>query len=138
MKLQKANFGRQNSDLQILTLSTAVYVCTITSPSRQFLDRLSLLKGNFIWAGKSAKIKHSTLIGSSAEGGYRNVDIESKFKSLKIICIKRLLDESFHPWNIIPSKLFSFTGMSSVFCQNSNSLNIALSGFLVFRNFIRN
>ena len=24
----------------------------------------------------------------------------------------------FHPWKIIPNKLFSFTGTSSVFCQN--------------------
>ena len=60
-----------------LALSKAVYVCTMTSPSPQFLDQLNLLKRNFIWVGKSAKMKHSTLIGSYAEGGYKDVDIES-------------------------------------------------------------
>ena len=120
-----------------LALSKAVYVCTMTSPSRQFLDELNLLKRNFIWAGKSTKIKHSILIGSYADGGYKEVDIESKFKSLKIIWIKRLSDENFHPWEIIPNKLFSFTGTSSVFCQNFTPLDIALSGFLVFQDFIR-
>ena len=46
-----------------LALSKAVYVCTMTSPSRQFLDQLNLLKRDFILAGKSSKIKHSTLTG---------------------------------------------------------------------------
>ena len=101
-----------------LALSNAVYVCTMTSPLRQFLDQLNLLKRNFIRAGKSAKIKHSTLIGSYAEGRYKDVDTESKFKSLKIIWIKRLSDDNFHLWKIIPNKLFSFTGMPSVSCQN--------------------
>ena len=80
-----------------LALSKALYVCTMTSPSRQFLDQLNLLKRSFIWVGKSAKIKHSTLMGSSAYGGYKDADIESKLKSLKIIWIKRLLDDNFHP-----------------------------------------
>ena len=77
-----------------LALSKAVYVCTMTSPSRQFLDQINLLKRDFIWAGKSSKVKHSILIGSYAEGGYKNVDIEFKLKSLKIIWIKRLLDDN--------------------------------------------
>ena len=68
------------------------------------------------------------------------MDIESEFKSLKIIWIKRLLDDNFHPCKIIPNKLCSFTGMSCPQCsvKISNPLLIALSGFLVFRNFIRN
>ena len=39
-----------------LALSKAVYVCTMTSPSQKFLNQSNLLKRNFIWAGKSAKI----------------------------------------------------------------------------------
>ena len=54
----------------------------MTSPSQQFLDQLNLLKRSFIWAGKSTKVKHSTLIGSFAEGSYKKVDIESKFNPL--------------------------------------------------------
>ena len=105
-----------------LALSKAVYIGTMTSPSRQFLDQLNLLKRDFIWDGKSTKIKHSTLIGCYAEGGYKDVDIESKFKSLKIIWIKKLLDDNFHPWKIIPNKLFSFTGMFSVFLSKFRTL----------------
>ena len=118
-----------------LALLKTVYVCTMISPSRQFLDQLNLLKRNFIWAGKSAKIRHSTLIVSCAEGGYKDVDIESKLKSLKIIWIKRLLDDNFHPWKIIPNKLFSFTGTSSVFCQNFKQSRYCAEQFSSFPKF---
>ena len=116
-------------------LSKAVYVFTTTSPSRQFSDQLNLLKRDSILAEKSAKIKHSTLIGSYAEGGYKDVDIGSKFKSLKIIWFKRLLDDNFHPWKIIPNKLFSFTGMSSVFCQNFKPSRYCAKRFSCFPKF---
>ena len=39
----------------------------MTSPSRKLLDQLNLLRRDFIWVGKSAKIKHSTLNGSYAK-----------------------------------------------------------------------
>ena len=118
-----------------LALSKTVYVCTTTSPPRQFLDQLNLLKRNFIWAGKSNKIKHSTLIGSYTEGEYKDVDIESKFKSLKIIWIKRVLDDNFHPWKIIPSKLLSSTSMSSAFCQNFKPSRYCAERFSRFPKF---
>ena len=93
-----------------LALLKAVYVCTIISPSRQFLDQLGLMKRNFIWAGKLAKIKNSTLIGSYAEGGYKNVDINCSILQARLQC----------------------------FVKISNPLDIALSVFLVFRNITRN
>ena len=116
-------------------LSRAVYVCAVSSPSRQFLDQLSLLKRNFIWAGKSAKIKHSTLIGSYAEGGYKDVDIESKFMSLKIIWMKRLLDDKFHPWKIIPNKLFSLQARLQCFVKISKPSRYCAERFSRFPKF---
>ena len=118
-----------------LALPKAVYVCTMTSPSQQFLDQLNLLKKNFIWAGKSAKMKHSTLIGGYGEGGYKDVDIEPKFKSLKIIWIKRLLADNFHRWKVTPNKLFSFTSMSLVFCQNFKPSRYCAERFSRFPKF---
>ena len=63
------------------------------------------------------------------------MDIESKFKSLKITWIKRLLDDNFHPWKIIPNKLFSFTGTSSVFCQNFKPSRCCAERFSRFLEF---
>ena len=51
----------------------------------QFLDNLQVLHKEFTWDGKRPKVKHSTLIGNYEEGGFKVVDLPSKFKSLKII-----------------------------------------------------
>ena len=40
--------------------------------------------------------KHETLIVDYSEEGYKSVDIESKLISLKLIWIKRVLDDNFH------------------------------------------
>ena len=40
------------------------------------------------------------------------MDIQPKLMSVKIICIKRLSDDNFHSWKIIPNKLFSFCVLS--------------------------
>ena len=53
----------------------------------------------------TAKIKHSILIAEYSEGGYKNVDIKSKLMSLKLIWIKRLLDDNFHTWKHL-AKIF--------------------------------
>ena len=63
-------------------------------------------------------LKHSTLIGSYEEGGYKDVDIATQFGALKMIWLTRLLDINYHPWKIIPSKLFSPLGGVTFFHSN--------------------
>ena len=87
-------------------------------PSTQTLDQSNLIQKDFIWRGHRPKIKHSTLIGDYANGGYKDVDIESKFESLKIIWIRRLLDSSFHSWKATPQCLLSEIGIQSIFHSN--------------------
>ena len=71
------------------------------------------------------------MIGSYAEGGYKDVDIKSKLRSLKIIWIKRLLYDNFHPWKIIPNK------MSSALCQNFEPPRYCAERFSHFPKFYR-
>ena len=71
----------------------------------------SYLKQNLSWNGRRPKIKHSTLIGLYAEGGYKD-------ESLKIIRIRRLLDNNFHAWKSIPNALFLDLGVNAVFYDN--------------------
>ena len=79
-----------------MALSKTVYTSTMVSPPKHSIDLLNSIKQNFIWNGRCPKIKHSTLIGGYAEGGYKDVDIQSQLESLKIIWIRRLLDNNFH------------------------------------------
>ena len=44
-------------------------------------------------------MKHSMLIGNYEKGVFKYVDLPSKFKSLKIIWIRKFFDDNnFHPW----------------------------------------
>ena len=67
-----------------MALSKTVYTITMVSPPKQFIDLLSSIKQNFIWNGGCPKIKHCTLVRGYAEGGYKDVDIQSQLESLKI------------------------------------------------------
>ena len=59
------------------------------------------IQKNFIWKGIKPKIKHSTLIGDHVDGRLKDIDIEMKFKALKIFWIKRLADNSSNPWKAL-------------------------------------
>ena len=88
--------------------SKTVYTSIMVSPPKQFIDLLSSIKQNFIWNGRCPKIKHSALVGGYAEGGYKDVDIQSQLESLKIIWIRRLLDDNFHIMLGSQSQMCSF------------------------------
>ena len=94
------------------------------------IDLLDNLQNEFIWSGKKAKIKHSTLIGDFNQGGLKKVDIVTKIQSLQLSWIKRLLDDNFHPWKVIPTVLLAnaFPNSPCIFFPNfafktNNSIN---------------
>ena len=60
----------------------------------------------FIWKGKNPKIQNSTLCNDYEYGGLKNVDILSKVVSLQCSWIKKLFDNNFHQWKLIPLDLF--------------------------------
>ena len=90
----------------------------MTNFTKDFIKQLEDLRKNFIWNGKRPKIKHSTLIADYVDGGYKDVDIETKLSSLRIIWIRRFLDNSFHAWKAIPYSLLSDIGVTSIFHFN--------------------
>ena len=79
--------------------SKPVYIATIKNTPPFVIEELQALHQDFIWGGRHPKIKHSTLIGSYEKGGFKDIDLNSKFKSVKGIWIQKLQDETnFHPW----------------------------------------
>ena len=97
----------------------------------QFISILNEIQHRFIWNKKIPKIKHSTLIGSYEEGGYKDVDIATQFNALKMIWLRRLLDNNYHPWKLIPTKHFSPLGGVTLFHSN---LKLADSSLRVVKN----
>ena len=80
-----------------LAISKAVYISTMKNCPSQFISILNEIQQRFIWNKKRPKIKHSTLIGSYEEGGYKNVNIATQFNALKMIWLRRLPDNNYHP-----------------------------------------
>ena len=57
---------------------------------------------SFFWNNSSPKIKHETLCNNCKAGGLKNVDIPNKIIALQCSWIRRLYDNSFHEWKLIP------------------------------------
>ena len=93
-----------------LDISKAVYISMMKNTPSQFISILNEIQQRFIWNKKRPKIKHSTLIGSYEEVSYKDLDIATQFYALKMIWLRRLLDNNYHPWKLIPTKFFSPLG----------------------------
>ena len=93
-------------------------------PSKQLIEQLNIIHKNFTWNNKRPKIKHSTLIASYSEDGYNDIDINTKLSSIKVSWVTRLMDDNFHPWKIIPCKIFSVFGGTNIIFHTNTHLSL--------------
>ena len=63
---------------------------------------MNLKKYRWIFCGKTPKINHETLCNDYKAGGLKNVDIPNKIIALQCSWIRRLYNNSFHEWKLIP------------------------------------
>ena len=87
----------------------------------------------FIWQEKKAKVKHSALCNGYEMGGIKNVELRNKIASMQSTWVKRLFEDDFHDWKIIP--LFFMgkqLGKNFKFHNNIDISNDTLSKFLSF------
>ena len=70
-----------------LGISKMQYLAQMAHVPRHIIEQLKCLHKKFLWNNRLPKIKHSTLIGEYYEGGLKNIDIEAKFKALKLTWI---------------------------------------------------
>ena len=80
---------------------------------KSITEKLDKLQKSFIWKSKKPEIKHTSLIRDYSEGGLKNVDIKSKIVALQLTWIRRLHDENFHPWKLIPLNVLKPLGGSA-------------------------
>ena len=85
-----------------LAISKIVHLPVIITVSHAIINQLNNIQKNFTWNGKNAKIKHSALLNSYEDGGLKDFDVFTKIISLRCSWIKRLYDENFNDWKIIP------------------------------------
>ena len=81
---------------KVFIASKPVYTAIMKTVSQEFSEALANLQKDFIWVERKQKIKHATPIADYKDGGLKDVDIDSKFESLKFMWIQKLRDGSNH------------------------------------------
>ena len=71
------------------------------------ISKIQKIQKTFIWHSSRPKISHKILCNNFENGGLKHVDISSKIISLQCSWLRKLCDENFHEWKIIPSHLIS-------------------------------
>ena len=66
---------------------------------------LKKYKRLFFWNKSSPKIKHETFCSDYKSGGLKNVNIPNKVIAPQCSWIRRLYDNSYHEWKLIPLNL---------------------------------
>ena len=69
----------------------------------EIIVELEKIQNRFIWPTKP-KIKNETISSNFKDRGFKNVDINKKVANLQCSWIKRIYDDSFHEWKLIPLK----------------------------------
>ena len=83
--------------------------------SKKFVDDLNETQKDFIWRGRKP---YTSLIGDYSEGGLKDIDIKAKLESLRLQWVKRLTNNNFHSWKIIPNVLVKDVGGVSLLHSN--------------------
>ena len=85
-----------------LAISKVAFQSLITTVPRHIVNELEKMQKTFLWKNSSPKIKHETLCNNYKGGGSKNIDILNKIISLQCSWIRRLYNNSFHEWKLIP------------------------------------
>ena len=84
-----ALLARKIQSFKSLIASKLVYIATMKVLPKNTLDDLQAMHKESIWDSKKPKIKHSKLIGHYEDGAFKDVDLPTKFKSIKFIWTKK-------------------------------------------------
>ena len=109
-----------------IALSKIVFQSFITTMPKYVVNKLEKMHKAFLWNNSTPKIKHETLCNDCNKikhetlcndykaGGLKNVNIPNKIIALQCSWIRRLYDDSFHEWKLIPLYLIEKSFCSSL------------------------
>ena len=110
-------------------LSKLTYNASVLVIPEHFIKETEKLIFDFIWDGKPAKIKKSTIIGEKKQCGLKMIDFNIMNKALKVAWIPRLQTRSDASWKIIPEAALENLGGISFLSQCNYDVK-----FLQFNN----
>ena len=92
-----------------LAISKIVYLALITNVPKVIVEELQKKQTKILWQNSCPTIKHKTLSNTFEISSLKNVDINLKVISLQCSWVKKLYDENFHEWKVIPLHLILIT-----------------------------
>ena len=119
-----------------LAFSKIIYIASMATVPADIIKLLENIHKDFIWDKKRPNIKHLSLISDYPNGGLKDIDIPSKFKSLHLNWLNRLFDDNYHPWKQIP--LYHFKRISENFYLFHPNLSVPKSMLNSIPMFYRN
>ena len=66
------------------------------------IAQLKKIQKQFMWKNGNTKLNYTTLCNEYEQGGSTIVDIFFKITCVQCSSVKRLCDDSFHAWKVIP------------------------------------
>ena len=103
------------------------------------IDVLNKTQRSFIWNWLNSKVNNSTINNNYKNGGLRNVNIAAKISSLQSSWIKKLFNENFHDWKILPLHIIHKSlGKKIVFHSNLKVNKKSTKSFLKYNREIIN
>ena len=116
-----------------LAVSKVLHLFLITKLLNNAIGLLHKIQKTFIWQGKKAKIKHNALCNAYKMVGIKNVDLRNKITRMQCSWVKRLFEDDFHDWKVIPLLLIGKKlGNNFKFHNNIDISNNILSKFPSF------
>ena len=91
----------------------------LPAPPKRFIDKLKQVLFNFVWGGKTDRIKRSSMYKTYNEGGLGMIEIESYIAALKITWVRRELS-STQVW----TTLFESEIAQGAFLWNRNARSL--------------
>ena len=106
-----------------LALAKLIHVASVLELPESFVQEVNSLIFKFIWNDNPPKIKKATLIGEKQDGGLKAPDFTAIDKALKLMWIKRFLDESDAEWKLTPMETFHRYG-GTLLLQSKYSIKL--------------
>ena len=115
-----------------LALSKITFLAQVLVILNQIIDALQQTQNNFLWNSASPKVKHEAICKDFQYGGLIYVDIKSKLISLQCSWVKKLYDESFHEWKIIPLTIIKNTFGECFIFHSKLDFSVSVNSLLEF------
>ena len=119
--------------LSKFVFSKFVFLAQVLPISNKITTTIERIQRGFLWNSNNVKIKHETKSNDFQNGNLKTVAISSKISSLQCSWVKKLSDENFHDWKLVPMHFINNAfGKNFIFHCNLSFKTSVLHQFSTF------